>query len=244
MKIAIAQIKPLKGEVHKNIKKHLKFIEKSIELNVDLIIFPELSITSYEPILAKELATHKEDSLFNPFQKLSDKYGISIGIGMPIKSKNGIHISMLIFQVSKEVSVYSKQILHNDELPFFICGQEPTFLHLKGNKIALGICYETLQSQHFINAHQKGANIYIASVAKPIEGIQKAYAHFPKMAKEFKTPILMSNAVGFCDNFMSVGQSSVWDEKGNLLNQLDDKNEGILIHDTVSNQVATIQILS
>ena len=42
----------------------------------------------------------------------------------------------------------------------------------------------------------------------------------------------MSNSIGFCDNFLSVGQSAIWNKNGELINQLDDKNEGLLIFDT------------
>ena len=55
-------------------------------------------------------------------------------------------------------------------------------------------------------------------------------------------PVLMSNCVGFCDNFESVGQSSVWTKQGNLAGQLNEKNEGILIFDTET-QVITKQII-
>jgi len=151
-------------------------------------------------------------------------------------------ISMLIFQPTKEREVYSKQILHSDEGDYFICGNKQTFLTIKGKKIALGICYESLQTEHFTNALKNGADVYIASVAKAEGGIQKAYKHFPKMSKEYKTPILMSNCVGNCDNFLSIGQSAVWNVEGQLMEQLDAENQGILIYDTVAKTVKTEQV--
>ena len=232
MKICIAQTKSEKGKVQENILNHLLIIESAIKSNSDLIIFPELSITNYEPDLAKELATNIENNIFNQFQELSNKNEITIGIGMPTRVSNGTNISMLIFQANKESVIYSKQILHSDELPYFVCGNEQIILTLKGKKIAIGICYETLQREHFLNTNQKGADIYIASVAKPKGGIEKAYKHFPKIAREFSTPILMSNCVGYCDNFMSVGQSAIWNKNGELIKQLDSENQGILIYDT------------
>ncbi len=234
MKICIAQTKSLKGKVQENIQNHLRIIDRAIESNSDLIIFPELSITNYEPDLAKELVTDIENSIFNPFQELSDKNEITIGIGMPTNSTHGINISMLIFQSKKRRVIYSKQLLHSDELPYFVCGNNQIFLKIKGKNIAIGICYETLQREHVLKTIQKGADIYIASVAKPKGGIEKAYKHFPKIANEFNTPILMSNCVGYCDNFMSIGQSAVWNKNGELIEQLDSKKQGILIYDTES----------
>ncbi len=232
MKICIAQTHSFKGKVNKNIKNHLRIIERAIELNSDLIFFPELSITGYEPNLAKELATDVENNIFNPFQTLSDKKEITIGIGMPTNGIDGINISMLIFQPNKKSIVYSKQILHSDELPYFINGNTQISLNIKEKRIAIGICYETLQREHFVNAKQNYADIYIASVAKPKTGVEKAYLHFPKIANEFNTPILMSNCVGNCNNFISIGKSTVWNKDGKLMEQLDDKNQGVLIYDT------------
>jgi len=243
MKICIAQTHSLKGKINKNIQNHLRVIERAIKLNSDLVIFPELSITNYEPDLAKELATDLENNIFNPFQELSNKNGITIGIGMPTNSDKGINISMLIFQPNKERSFYSKQILHSDELPYFTCGTNQTLLNIKEKKIAIGICYETLQREHFVNVIQNGTDIYVASVAKPKDGIEKAYLHFSKIADEFNTPILMSNCVGYCDNFMSVGKSALWNKNGKLIKQLDDLNQGILIYDTELDTTEIYQLL-
>ena len=194
MKICIAQTTSLKGNIQKNIKSHLKIIKRAITLKSDCIVFPELSIIGYEPSLTKELATNVEDPIFNPFQELSDVYNITIGVGMPIKATEGIQISMLILQPKKERIVYSKQILHSDEIPYFICGKKQTFLNINGHKIAVGICYETLQREHFLNAKQHGADLYIASVAKSKIGIEKANLHFSKISKElFSFLVLVRN---------------------------------------------------
>ncbi len=242
MKICIAQTKSEKGNIQRNIENHLEFIERAIKLNADLIMFPELSITNYEPDLAKELATDIESNIFSPFQEISNTNEITIGIGMPTKATDGINISMLIFQPNKEKTVYSKQMLHSDELPYFVCAKNQPFLTINGVKMAIGICYETLQREHFFNAKNQGADIYIASVAKPKGGIEKAYKHFPQIANEFNTPILMSNCVGHCDNFMSVGQSAVWNNKGELIEQFDDNNQGLLIYDTLTEKTEKEQL--
>ncbi|WP_178988549.1 GNAT family N-acetyltransferase [Winogradskyella schleiferi] len=239
MKICIAQTKSLKGKVQHNIHNHLQLIERSIPFHSDLVIFPELSITGYEPDLAKELATTFENDMFNPFQEVSDKNDITIGIGMPTNGTEGTFISMLIFQPRTQRTVYSKQLLHADEKPYFVCGTHQTYLHIKDKKIALGICCETLQQEHILNSNKNGADLYIASVAKSKAGVDKAYSHFSKMANEFNTPILMSNCIGICDNFLSVGQSAVWNNKGDLLEKLDDESQGLLIYDT---ELETVEI--
>jgi predicted amidohydrolase len=156
---------------------------------------------------------------------------------MPTKTNSGIKISMLIFQAGEARKVYSKQLLHTDEVPYFINGGSQIIVTVKDKKIAPAICYESLQDEHAEQAYRMGAEIYLASVAKSQKGIDKAMIHYPSVARQFSIPVLMANCVGYCDNFLSVGKSAVWTKQGNLTLQLDDKVEGILIYDTLTEEV-------
>src|SRR5688500_3645217 len=121
MKIGVAQTKPVKGDIQHNLADHKKWIYQAASHGAHLIIFPELSLTGYEPTLAKELATYVDDSRLEELQQISDTKHITIGAGMPIRQQAdaGITISMLIFQPFQPREVYSKQYLHADEIPFF-----------------------------------------------------------------------------------------------------------------------------
>lgn len=237
MKIAIAQTRPFKGDISANIETHKKLIELAISYEADTIFFPELSVTGYEPELAKDLATNQDDKEFDEFQEISNKNKITIGLGMPTKTNSGIKISMIIFQPDTPRQTYSKQQLHSDEFPYFINGEKQIILTVDNKKIAPAICYESLQTDHSENVNKLGAEIYVASVAKSQNGIDKAMKHYPAVAKKFSIPVLMSNCVGYCDNFQSVGKSSIWTKQGNLAGQLDDKLEGILIFDTETEEI-------
>ena len=232
MKICIAQTKPIKGNVSANIEAHTKFIDLALTLNADAIFFPELSLTGYEPELAKKLATNENDNRLGVFQQISDNNKIIIGLGLPTFSESQIRISMIIFGPNKPRQVYSKQHLHTDEFPFFENGVEQLIINVDETHIAPAICYESLQPAHAETAFKLGANVYLASVAKPANGVEKAFDYYPAIAKHYTMPVLMVNCVGFCDNFLSVGQSAVWTNEGKLVGQLDDKTEGILIFNT------------
>jgi predicted amidohydrolase len=232
VKIGIAQTQPEAGNIKKNAEQHIKLIKQAIDQNVDLIVFPELSLTGYEPSLAKQLANTISDKFLNPFQELANNHEVTLVIGMPTIHNEETTISALIFQPMKKIEVYSKQILHADELPYFVSGKNRhKTLSVKGKQIGLGICYETLQRQHFETAHKLGVDIYIACVAKAQSGINKAYKYFPKIAKQFTTPILMANCVGFCDNFLSAGQSACWNNRGQLVKQLNKNSAGVMVYD-------------
>jgi len=237
MKISIAQISPIKGDISANIEKHKKLIELACSQKATAIFFPELSLTSYEPELAAALATNQDDIRLDDFQQISDTNKITIGLGVPTKTKTGVQISMIIFQPDQPRQTYSKQQLHEDEFPYFVTGDQQVILTVDNKKIAPAICYESLQPEHAHKANSLGADIYLASVAKSQNGINKAMIHYPQVAKNYSMTVLMSNCVGFCDNFNSVGNSAVWAKDGKLIGQLDDKNEGLLIFDTETEEL-------
>jgi predicted amidohydrolase len=238
MKICVAQTRPIKGDIPGNIDNHKKIIDLAIDNRVDMIIFPELSITGYEPKLAKDLAISKDDKRFDDFQRISDTRQITIGVGVPTKSNEGICISMILFQAGKTRQTYSKKYIHADEEPFFICGQSEIGLLGDKTNISLAICYELSVPEHSENAFKNGAEIYIASVAKTADGVEKARKSLSEIASRYSMMVLMSNCVGPSDDFESAGKSSIWNNKGLLVAQLNGTSEGILIIDTETQEVA------
>jgi predicted amidohydrolase len=238
MKICVAQTKPVKGDIQRNIEGHKKLIDVAVSHEADTIIFPELSLTGYEPTLAKELATTQDDSRFDDFQQISDSRQITIGIGVPMKNNRGICISMILFQPGKARHTYSKKYLHTDEEPFFVSGQNSSLIKVEGINIAVAICYEVSIPEHSENAFKSGAQIYIASVAKFVNGIDRTINTLSEIASKYSMMVLMSNCAGQSDGQECAGKSSVWNTTGLLAGQLDVTSEGILIIDTQSNEVS------
>lgn len=242
MKICVAQTRPIKGDIQSNIDNHKKLIDLAISSGANMVVFPELSITGYEPQLANELATHKEDNRFDDFQKISDTKQITIGVGVPIKTPTGIYISLAIFQPQKAKQLYSKQYLHSDEEPFFVSGSNTTSLINIETNIALAICYELSVPQHSEDAYKSGAEVYVASVVKSVGGVEKAIQNLADIAKKYAMTVLMANCIGECDGYECGGKTSIWNNKGILVGQLNDTHEGILMIDMNTQQI-TQQIL-
>ena len=234
MKIAIAQTRPIKGDIPANIEKHQTLIELAASFKANALFFPGLSLTGYEPELANALATNQDDRRLDQFQQLSEMHQMTIGLGIPVKTGTGIQIGMIFFQPGQPRQTYSKQQLHQDELPYFERGDRQIILTIDNQKVAPAICYESLQPGHAEYAHQLGAKIYLASVAKSQNGVDKAMTYYPEVAKRYSMPVFMSNCVGQCDDFICVGGSAAWTKEGQLTGQLDAENEGILIYDTVT----------
>jgi predicted amidohydrolase len=239
MRVSVVQTRPVKGDIQKNIDNHKRLIDLAVSYGAQCIIFPELSITGYEPELAEQFAITADDNMFNDFQQISDAKEVTIGIGMPTKAAAGICISMILFLPRKPRQVYSKKYLHADEEPFFSCGENNSTC-IGETKIAIAICYELSVPRHSQDAFNKGAEIYLASVAKSAAGIDKAEKTLGEIARKYSMPVLMANCVGPCDNFESAGRSSIWNSQAELLDQLDESSEGILVFDSSSQQVSKI----
>ena len=238
MKICLAQIKPVKGDVEQNILRHIYFIERAARLHAAAIFFPELSLTGYEPGLAKELATTANDKRLTILQQTSDELHITIAAGIPLLTTKGIQISMLIFQPTQPVKTYAKQILHRDEAAYFVSGDKQILIQVEGLKIAPAICYESLQPGHAERASLLGADLYVTTVAKSKAGVTKAYRHYTQIAATYGMPVLMANSVGPSDNFISAGQSGVWLKNGALTGHLNHTEEGLLLFDTSTEEVS------
>ena len=241
MKIAVAQTKPVRGDIQRNTEAHKKLIGLAIANGADIIVFPELSITGYEPQLAKELATEINDKRFDDFQKLSDSNAITIAIGVPIKVNSGICIGMILFQSNSSRNVYYKKYIHEDEEPFFMSGQNDVGVIGEKNDIGLAICYELNVPAHAEDAFNKGAKYYIASAVKSKSTMEKNFNRLEEISKKYGMTTFLSNCVGESGGYDCGGKSSIWNNKGELLAQLNETSEGILIFDTENNEVRKIQ---
>jgi predicted amidohydrolase len=237
MNLCVAQTRPVKGNIAANLERHVRLVH--LAPGADIVVFPELSLTGYEPTLAKDLAIESDDRRLDAFQALSNASGVTLGVGAPTRSTSGIRISMLLFQPHEPRTTYSKRYLHPDEEPYFTTGPEIITLNLGGAVVAPAICYDLSIPGHSDHAALCGASIYMASVAKTAKGLNTAIPHLAGIARKHAMTVLMANSVGECDGCECGGKSSIWNNKPRLLGQLNDRDEGILVIDSDTEEVVT-----
>lgn len=228
MRIALVQYSSVKGDVQANIERHLQYVESAIRAGCQLVVFPELSLTGYEPSLAEQLAMQMTDTRLDVFREICDKNDIAIAFGIPLRQPNGISISMPLYLPQQPTLVYSKFYLHDDELPFFVPASNATPIMIKGLRIGFAICYELSVKEHRTNAIKDGVNVYIASAAKTEKGVAESYKHLSSMAESNKIVTMLVNSAGPSDDFIAAGQSACWDTEGNTT-QAFHREKGMLI---------------
>jgi len=243
MKISVAQTRPVKGNIQQNIDNHLRFIKQAITKKADMIVFPELSLTGYEPELAKELASTQDDERLDIFQTISDNNQLTIGVGLPTRENDHLFVSMIIFQPGKERLTYSKQHLYPTEVDVFRPGQNRIYLDIDGvNVVAPTICYELSIPEHSESAHANHANVYIASVMNSVSGVDNDLRKLSEIARKYHMNTFMANYVGQSYGYECAGKTSVWNTKGDLVGQLNQRDEGLLIYNTETEEVTEITL--
>ncbi|MDF1667462.1 MAG: carbon-nitrogen hydrolase family protein [Planctomycetota bacterium] len=242
MRICLIQNKANPGLLSPNIKDHKRFIDTVSAQEPDLIVFSELSLTGYEPSLAKELALLPDSKELDIFQDLSDRHQTRIAVGLPIQCGSGVQIGLALFQPGLQRIFGAKNHLHSDEDPFFVKGANLPILEVQGKRIAFAICYELSVSQHAQAASDASADIYLASVAKTSEGVKSAYERLSHIAQSLSLTTLMVNAIGPADNFHCAGQSAAWNSHGQLLGSLGSDRSGALILNTETGEAQRLPL--
>lgn len=237
MKICAAQTKPIKGDVFGNIENHKKLTDIALSNGAEIIVFPELSITGYEPEMAKELAFDETDARLDVFQTISDDRNAVICIGAPVRNKTGVSISMFVFQPRRARRIYSKKYLHSSEEEFFVSLESSPAIVGDQPDIAFAICYELKIPEHAENAFRVGAKVYLASVVESYDDIDGAVQRLSAIAEKYSMTVLMANCVGRTGIYDCAGRSAVWNSAGKLVGQLDETSEGIIIFDTETREV-------
>lgn len=242
MNLAVAQTRPIAGNIAANLARHLDFIRAAIARQAGLIVFPELSLSGYEPTLAAQLATDAEDPRFAVLQQLSDEGQVAIAVGIPLRTHNQPQIGMLIFRPQQAVLRYGKQYLHASEQASFSSASSPAVFSDGQHRIAPAICYEVRCAAHVQTAAEQGANLYMASICASKTGIANDVQALSSIARQYGMPVMMANYVGISGDYDCAGQSGFWDAQGQCLAQLDDEEEALLLYDSASQAVHRIAL--
>lgn len=230
MILAAAQTKPKRGDISSNLLNHYQLIELAAQNGANLIVFPEMSITGYERENAVPLAFTKDDYRIDHLKELAFKNNIIIIAGAPIQVENEMFIGEFVISPDNTVSIYTKQFLHEGEDEFFQSSfNYNPMITIDNKKISFAICADIDNPKHPENAKNKETDIYIASIFFSPNGIPNAYRDLQNYAEKHQMNVLMSNFSGESWGSPSAGQSAFWNNKGELIAQMNDSDSGLLL---------------
>lgn len=230
VKICLAQVSSQKGDIARNIERHIAMLRTLEPGAVDLVCFPELSLSNYDPDVAGEVALKPTDRRLTVFQEFADRMSIAVAVGAPLRTAANPAIAVLVFVPRQQVVVVGKRHLHDDELPHFAAADGNVSVIDFGRRVGFAICHELTVAEHADALVAAGANVYLASVAKTASGVGKARTMLAAIARRHGIPALMVNSVGTCEGQAAGGNSMIFDSNGNLVASLG-TDEGMLLYE-------------
>lgn len=235
LRIALAQLNFLVGDIEGNMKKVIaNAVRARDELKADLIIFPELTLTSYPPedlLLRPALYTRIHSELANLKGKVD---GIDIILGYPDKTVDGYYNAASLIRNGEIITTHYKEYLPNysvfDEKRYFKTGCSPTVTSIKGIPVAITICEDLWFREPMLQAVKAGAKLAISINASPFEMNKPLIRQeiMGQRAKEGNIPLIYVNLIGGQDELVFDGGSMVFNEKGEVYHSAGFSKENLL----------------
>lgn len=213
---AAAQCAVQAGDLPANVALHLAFMRQAREHGVRFLLFPELSLTGYEPTLAQALAQDIGSPLLAPLRSLAREASMTTVVGLPLRraGHEKLQIAAFVLQSDGALGVYTKQHLHPGEDQYFSAGEGGNMMRIADVPVALSVCADFSQPTHAARAADNGAQLYAASVLIGETGYPHDSALLQHYARRHGMAVLMANHGGPTGGWAAAGRSAFWDEQG------------------------------
>jgi NAD+ synthase (glutamine-hydrolysing) len=212
-RIRICQTNLLVGDVPGNARRAIEESLAARDAGVDLVMFPELTLTGYPPedlLLRPELSARVEQAL----QAIREQVrGIALVIGYPRAAVGGLFNVAGVIRDDSIVAEYAKQQLPNysvfDEKRYFQPGSSATTFELGGVRFALSVCEDIWQEGPTAQAAAAGAQVLLNINASPFhtgKGRERE-SLVSRRARDHGLSIVYANLVGGQDELVFDGGS-------------------------------------
>jgi predicted amidohydrolase len=233
LRTAAAQSASIPGDIQANVEHHGKFIDAAAKACVQLLVFPELSLTGYDLAGLAATALTADDARLAPLRERARATGMTIVAGAPLLNPNGLpFIGAIAFHPDGRHTTYRKHFLFPGEDKFAAPGSAVSqLIDVRGVPVALAVCADTLNQQHPHAALIAGATLYVASSVIIPEGYAHQVELLSRYAKMFSFGVLLANHAFATGGYISAGGSAAWLPGGELLVAADGQGELLVIAD-------------
>ncbi len=226
MKIAIAQMNCIVGDVAGNAAAIIASATQAKAQGATLLVTPELSLCGYPPedlLLRVDFLQACDRTL----KKLSTELaGITVIVGHPHQVGEECFNAASVLQDGKIIATYHKHALPNysvfDEKRYFTPGHDTLVFEHAGIKLGVLICADVWEPTPALLAKAAGAELLVALNASPYHMEKQSTRLEILRQRVFETqlPIIYTNMVGGQDELVFDGASFVLDAEGQLTHQL------------------------
>lgn len=223
MQVRLAQIAPIFGDIAANIALHLDAIERARAAGVDLLVFPELSLTGYFlRDLTEDLALRLDDAKLAPL--IAAARDISVVFGLVEEGSAQRFFNSAVFAENGTVlhchrKIYLPTYGIFEEARYFAAGRRWDPIRSRLGSFGLGICEDNWHFTTGLLYFLDGCDALICPSAAPGRGVSedgaevssaRAWSHLLiAQTMFFQTYALYCNRVGFEDGVLFAGGSRV-----------------------------------
>ena len=223
MKLCMAQINTLVGDIDGNTQRVLEVSAAQKAAGAHMVVFPELTLTGYPPedlLLRGDLLDRTEAALAKLCAELPAD--LTVVVGYPRGQDGALFNSAGVISAGKLLAHYDKQCLPNyevfDEKRYFAAGTEPCVVDVDGLSVGLTICEDIWHPEPAAQAKVAGAEILININASPFHRGKSSerLERVKSCAATHELPIIYVNQVGGQDELVFDGGSFAIDAQGEL----------------------------
>ena len=237
MRLALAQINTTVGDLDGNRERILQAIAEARGAEADLVLLPELAVTSYPPedlLLRPGFIRAAEESL----QEIArETHGLVALVGFPHFDRD-LYNACAVCADGEVKAVYRKRFLPNygvfDEDRYFAPARDLLLLELGGTLVGPTICEDMWQpGPPATELALAGAQLLTNISASPFHTLRDREREemFATRARDNACFVAFCNAVGGQDELIFDGHSLVLDEEGHVLARAPGFEEALLVVD-------------
>ena len=234
LKLALAQINTRLGDLQSNLEKHLILASQARQNGMDLVIFPELSLTGYvlqDLVPTVSCRPNSNDPIFRCLLEASQEIDLMVGF-VEEDPRHRFYITSAYLSQGKVIHIHHKVYLPTyglfDEGRFFAPGDSVRAFDTRFGRFGMLICEDFWHASPPYLLWLDGADVLLFQSASPgrglngepklessawVEHTNRAYAGL------FTTFVAHANRSGYEDGLNFWGGSTIFDPDGKLVAQ-------------------------
>jgi NAD+ synthase (glutamine-hydrolysing) len=253
LRVALLQINPIAGDLKGNASQIIRGVRAAQNLDVDLVVTPELALMGYLPrdlLMSSGFVQRSCQMISSLAKELQDAPPVLVGVATPNPADIGrpLFNSAMLLRDGASGPVFHKTLLPTydvfDEDRYFEPGREPGILELNGFRLGISICEDVWNDRDFWKRRryhqdpidvlaQAGAQAIINLSASPFTVGKELLREemLGQMARKHKLPLAWVNQVGGNDDLIFDGRSGAFDREGKLFARAKGFAEDLLVVD-------------
>ena len=233
MRIAAYQF-AVSGDINENYKEIEKAIYLAKKEDVQLIIFPECSLTGYPP---RDIADPScvdfglVHTMCEKLRSIAGENGISFVIGTVFKEKE-IYNRAMLFRPDGQIRIYDKRALWGWDRDNFAKGSHDGIFEMEGIRFGIRICFEIRFPEFFRELYKRKTDInlvlfYDVADTDDKERYDLIKGHLQTRAAENVTTTISVNAV----SPFQTAPTAVFGRSGQCIKECARNRPELLIYD-------------